>query len=278
MIQQYDIAFSIYFKHDFFADGKLRCLTAQPTTETAHFLRDHGGLVKILPDGLHVLYDSLFLGEKRSRAEFLESGITLKFSIQNTDTEFFNYTTDFNTDISSTYFLFKNNYGSATAKKEKLHRDDFVGKDDITTTSSGEDFFFEKPFGLINIQLHKELEQTLSISFTSNSTYWCYIINTGYLQELTQPAIIDKETKQVFNGPEEIQLNEKEIGLAFFSTAPIAHMQRPNAIFQLVEEYEAEARTYKVILPALPRPSINHISSIKNITEQKKEKFSFIFI
>jgi hypothetical protein len=202
----------------------------------------------------------------------------LKFLVKNKDTAFFNYTGDFNTDISGSYFLFDNISSSPTRQKGALHRGSIVGKEDIRRVDAGHADFFVKPFGLIHIQLHQDLEESFKISFSSVSTYWCYLLTRNYLQELASPAIIHKETKQAFIGPEPVLLPDGKTALAFFSPMPIPHQERPVVSFQLVEEYDAETLKYKVVLPVLPGPDPHHISSLTTLAAPNGEHFSCIFI
>ncbi|QNK63914.1 hypothetical protein H7F33_05310 [Pedobacter sp. PAMC26386] len=272
MMQQYHKAFSIFFKHDFFPDGNLRSLTVKPTTETKLTLRNNGGILVPFQYGIHVLYDSLYYGNERLRTEFLESAEHLNFLVMNNDHNFYNYTTAFNTDISCNYFLFTNT-GNAN-----LHAGNYVGKDDIRAVDTRDNDFFSKPFGIIDIQLHNALQESLQISFSTVSTYWCYVLSTDYLQELINPAILDKETQELFSGPETAQLTENKTALLFFSKNPITHYQRVVHTFQLVEDYHPEQQSYKVVLPVLPGPSPRYISSVKIAEEYKDKDISFIFI
>ncbi|WP_316815104.1 hypothetical protein [Pedobacter nyackensis] len=289
MMQQYHKAFSIFFKHNYFPDEKLRSLSVKPTAETSLILRNNGGMVVPFQDGVHVLYDSLCYGSKRLRTDFLESAGYLEFLIMNKDHHFFNYTSDFDTDISGNYFFFTN-AGSAEpnnvvlATKETsnetvlLHATEYVGKEDMIPVDLKNINLFSKPFGLIGIHLHGALEENLNISFSTISTYWCYVVATDYLQELVNPAILNKETEELFSGPEPAQLSEDKKVLLFFSRDPIPHRQQMPHTFQLVEEYQPETHYYKVVLPALPGPSPQHISSIKTSKEHQNKKLSFIFI
>ncbi|MGY0035716.1 hypothetical protein [Pedobacter sp. NJ-S-72] len=222
--------------------------------------------------GVHVLYDSLCYGSERLRAEFLASAKQLNFLLMNRDHNFYNYTTAFNTDISRNYFFFTNTDNS------NLHTGTYVGKDDFRAVDTRDIDLFSKPFGMIDIHLHDALEESLHISFSTASTYWCYVLSTDYLQELINPAILDKEAQELFSGPEPTQLTENRTALLFFSKNPISHYQRVIHTFQLVEEYQTEQQSYKVVLPVLPGPNPQYISSVKIADEHKDKNISFIFI
>ena len=276
MTQQYHIAFSVFFRHTFFSDGKLRCLAVFPTAETELLLRNMGAIGKPFQDGFHILYDAFAYGKERSRKEFLKEEAQLKFTVINKDSSFFNYTSDFNTDISRNYFFFENR---TTGEKENLQTGSAVGKEDLRPVNTADPGLFVKPFGLISIRLHKDLAKEFVISFASAETYWCYILTTNYLQELNDPAIIRKETKEPFEGPINVQLTEKSTGMAFLSGATVQLAERAmNHTCQLVEHYNTSSGSYKVVLPALPGPDRRHISSVKTIDEYKDKAISYIFI
>ena len=131
---------------------------------------------------------------------------------------------------------------------------------------------------MIDIRMHKDLENILEISFSSYSTYWCYVLSTDHLQELVNPAIVNKETKEAFTGPELIRLSETQTAPAFFSSKPIPYHERVKNMFQLVEEYNKETLSYKMVWPVLPGPNPKHISSIETTEAYKNKNLSFIFI
>ncbi len=281
MTQQYHIAFSIFFKHQFFSDGDLKSFVVTPTAKTALKLRNMGAMIKTFQQGFHVLYDTLAHGNNRSRSGFFENGEVLKFIVMNNDTNFFNYTADCSSDISGNYFFFSNSKSDSSPSadvKESLQIGAFVGKGDLRPVDTKDPDLFVKPFGMIAIKLHKNLEETFVISFASAATYWCYVITTAYLQELAHPAIVRKETKEVFKGPIPIQLTANTTASAFFSTAAVLQKERPAGTCQLVEDYNTDNQSYKVVLPALPGPDRRHLSSLKTTEEYKEKDVSYIFI
>lgn len=278
MQQQYEIAFSIFFRHEFFLDGDLKCLTVKPSGKTADILKRAGAIMHVFQNGIHVLYESYTAGRKRSRAEFLEDGWELTFLLENTDPSFFNYTSAFDMDLICNYFYFENDTNSADADKGLLHKYRFAGQDNIRSIHDIASEYFVKPFGIVRILVHKELENSFEIAFAGISAHWCYVLTQDYLQELVNPAIIHKETKQVFNGPEPILLPNNKTGMAFFSPEPIRVREYQKACYQLVENYNASTQRYKVVLPSLPNPNRNHISMLKSVSESKGKNYSYIFI
>lgn len=278
MMQRYQKAFSIFFKHDFFSDGKLKTFLIKPTAETERVLRNAGAMMVPFQDGIHILYDSLHNSTERSRTDFLKNEDNLRFLITNNDPNFFNYTAGLDTDISRSYLFFGNNSCAVTTGKEVLHSAPFVDKDDLRQTDPKDNISFIKPFGMIDIRMHKDLESSLEISFNSYSTYWCYVLSTDHLQKLVNPAIVNKKTKEAFTGPELIRLSETQTAPAFFSSKPIPYHERVKNMFQLVEEYNKETLSYKMVWPVLPGPNPKHISSLETTEAYKNKNLSFIFI
>ena len=278
MQQQYEIAFSIFFRHEFFLDGDLKCLTVKPSGKTAQLLKRAGAIMHQFQNGIHVLYESYTAGRKRSRAEFLADEWELTFLLENTDPDFFNYTSAFGMDLICNYFFFENDTAAPVADKGMLHKAPFAGQGDIRSIADIPGEYFIKPFGIVHIHVHKALEQSFEIAFAGISTWWCYVLTQDYLQELVNPAIMHKETKQVFTGPEPIVLPDNKMARAFFSTEPIAVREYQKACYQLVEHYTTPAQKYKVVLPSLPSPNRNHISVLKGVSASKGKNFSYIFI
>lgn len=278
MQQQYEIAFSIFFRHEFFLSGDLKCLTVKPSGKTADILKRAGAIMHVFQNGVHVLYESYIAGRKRSRTEFLEEGWTLTFLLENTDPNFFNYTSAFDMDLICNYFHFENDASSPASDKGLLHKDRFAGQDDIRSIYDIASEYFIKPFGMVRILVHKEMENSFEIAFAGISTYWCYVLTQDYLQELVSPAIIHKETKQAFSGPEPIQLPNDKTAMAFFSQEPIPVREYQKACYQLVENYNALTQRFKVVLPSLPYPNRNYISKLKSVSDSKGKNYSYIFI
>jgi hypothetical protein len=278
MQQQYEIAFSIFFRHEFFRDGNLKCLRVKPSGETEDILKRAGAVVHVFQHGIHVLYESFFAGEKRSRAAFLKDAWELTFLLENTDPDFFNYTPAVDMDISDHCFYFQNSTGLPSSNKGMLHKGHFADNDTIRSINDIAGEYFIKPFGIVSILAHEELENSFEIAFAGTATYWCYVLTQDHLQELVDPAIIHKDTKRVFSGPESIRLPDNSMAVAFFSNEPIALKEYPKTYYQLVENYNTATQKYKVVLPSLPHPNRRHISLLKSVSASKARNYSYIFI
>lgn len=277
MMQRYQKACSVFFKHDFFSDGSLKALMVKPTPETERKLRNAGAIMVPFASGIHLLYDSFHTGTERSRIDFLANEDSFQFLLLNNDTNFYSYTAGFDTDISRNCLFLGNNSCALATGKEVLHVEAFVGKEDRRMPDAGDRNFFAKPFAMLELHMRKELENSLTITFSSTATYWCYVLSTAHLQELVKPAIVNKETKEVF-AASQVWLPDDKMVPAFFSSSPIPHQQRMKNTFQLVEEYNQETHSYKIVSPSLPGPNPKYISSVKTTAEHQNKNLSFIFI
>ena len=279
MQSQYDIACSIFFEHGFFTGGGLKALQVYPNSETKRVFRQAGIVMHAFPGGVHILYESVSSGTKKTRDAFLDEGWQLKFLLKNTDAYFLTYTAGLDDmDLCSSCLYFQNDQNSSTRKPGALHAGDFVGKETVRALDKTDAAFYPKLFGFITLQLHKGMEQNFSIAFSPASTYWCYVLMQEHLQTLSAPAIVSKNTPEVFSGPEQIRLPDNRPALAFFSPGPIVHKERPDMYYQLVEEYGVPSRRPRVVLPALPGPDKTHISFLKDVSTSKGRSYSYILI
>ena len=293
---QYEILFSVFFKHTFFAGNIIKVLNVHPDKKSVLNILRRGLLFKPFEGGFHVLYETNFGGKKRQREEVLKEEFFLDLIINNNDPNFFSYTSDFSVGISQYLFFFTNFHDSRSLQKA-----DYVSKEDLYDLScctanncpvndccaknycgktSGcpinkyPEIYFKKPFGLINIIVNNSLEKMYHVTFSAISTFWRYIIVSDYLKELASPAIIHKKVQ--FNKQENIGLRDYK---AFVSEQEIELKEQPDKGFQLVENYDREKGRYKVVISMLPNPAINNISFIGSEAGNKDKKiFSEIFI
>ena len=274
---QYKIAFSVYFQHPYFDGGKLRSLTVQPSVLTTLDMRKNGYALKYFGHGFHVLFDSLFAGNIRTREEALEGGV-LRFLLMNNDSSFFNYTPDFGADITKQAFYFSNSL-TGLSQQSDLHNDSVVDGRCIRPADSFGESFFIKPFGVIDITLGRHMENTFFISYAGLSTYWRYLLVHDYLQELINPAIVHKDARIGFTGPEAVLLPDGKKALCFCSPDPIALCESPDKSYQLIEYHNIHENRYRVILPSLPNPDIHTISfTHKGLEGIAKARYSEIYL
>jgi hypothetical protein len=151
--------------------------------------------------------------------------------------------------------------------KDELAKNEWKDKPNKDNIILLEDYF-TKPFGQISIRLHSGMPQKFILKFSTLATHWQYILRSSHLQNLTQPAIIDRSGQVVFEGPEEIMLPDGRTAQAFISRdlIPLSHL--PQRKFKLVDNSKPGDKQFKIIISALPDPDVHNITKISNNTNQ----------
>lgn len=286
---QYQILTRIIFRHTFFPDGRYYGFRLQAEAETLLNMKRLSLVFKQTPDGLILAYET-GNGWNRSREDVLREPVTLYFRITNTEEQFLNYTAGLPDQIASCVLYLRNrrNTGTMDTMPGYLHENTEFSVKDILHNRRPEQGdawdkeFFEKPFGWLEINLYPGLEEELLACFSSKATQWRYILASAYLQDLSDPAVIHKETKKAFKGPIWVQLPDKQRRMAFESTEPIPLSGKPEKSFQLVENFQPETGRYKVVISVLPNPDVRTISRVYSEESEgdatNNHKFSEIFI
>ncbi len=299
----YEILFTISFRHNYYNSNAYRKFKVMIPPETAQIIDNHGLVCKIYEDRVIILFDAIFCNTKRTREDVLKTALELTFTLKQDDPYFFNYTDVEVENISAGLFIFKNYKNTTAEQRALLHNETFVSAKDFVilperNTGSSypipkderesvlpiekavEDlFYFSKYFGKINITFEPELENELSINFNSQSTFWRYILASAYLVRVSHPSIINKETKESFDGPIEIILPDKKKTICFQSKQTIKLSETGNRSFQLVENYQQPDSKQKIVIPVLSNPSIDTISKFINTTvDNSKKNISNIII
>lgn len=136
-----------------------------------------------------------------------------------------------------------------------------------------------KPFALLDMHIHEQLEEKYVLRFRARSTFWKYILVSDHLRQLNKPAIVDTAGRPAFSGPENITLPDERAALVFASTSPIGFSEMPVHAYRLVENYEAETGKYKVVISTLPQADIHTLSNgAKRTDSTDNTGFSEIFI
>lgn len=276
MNTEYDILTQVRFNHRFFSNNKLECLTIKADANTEQLILKLGLIFKPFSDGFVILYSSFNNDEKIDREKILDNTI-LRFQMTLNDSYFFNYTNGDIKNWASSFYYFENNINQQkTFSNQNLHKEEYVSDIDTVNINEFDQPFFKKPFGVIDIQLHNDLQANYYINFKEKESYWRYIIMSDHLKKLQQPAIIGNS--EVFEGPTNVTLPNNQEALSFVSTIPISHKQIPNQYFKLVDHYENTSNTFKIVMKALPVPDTKHISSlIKNNNDPKLYSEIFIY-
>ncbi|OCX53142.1 hypothetical protein BEL04_02165 [Mucilaginibacter sp. PPCGB 2223] len=261
MLSVFNTLTKVNFNHSYFADGIFNALSVQISDATTREMNNNGLFLKAFRGGFHLLYDENYGASGRTRESVLNEGLTLQFVLVLKDNLFFNYTADVPEQLSTSVYYLGNRANTAGAV---LHAGDFVSAKDIVAVADLKQYFFVKPFAILELVLAPDLQSECFIRFQSRATYWRYILMSGHLQQLNSPAIIDGEGGSEFGEPLSVTLPGNKEVKAFVSGSQMQLSQYPAKTFQLAENYQEGSLKYKVIIRALPQPDISAISKIPN--------------
>ena len=265
MNSRFDHLFSVQFTHDY-TGGEYQAFSCSPVPETLRDLQRMGLVFKSRRDGFSVAYDTIFAGGKREKASLLKEELMFVLNITNTDSAFYTYTDGLNGDPGKipgrSLFCFTNEPSEGERPRKQLHEEAYVSQQDIVMLENYPETFFVKPFGQFRIRMHEEMADQFVVRFAAKSTHWRYLLVSEHLKELDSPAVINKDTGEVFIGPEMITLPDQRTAIAFRSAQPIILTSKPNRSFQLVANYDEATGRYRVVKNVLPNPLPGAISSI----------------
>lgn len=265
---------SVNFRHTYFGGEKFSGISAVPLAETSISMRKYGLVFRSFGDGFTIMFDSEFAGSPRSREMLLSEGITISFRLDLSDQSLYNYTASLPASINNSFFYFSNFSRSENGsfRQTQLHEDEFAGIKDMVDAGNYRDQYFSLPFGHLDLKLHPGLQSSMQIRFSARAAYWQYILISEHLKTLSAPAVLNKTSQKIFQGPEKVELPESRSGIGFISEEPITLSNQPNRQFQLVDNYDASINRYKVVMDILPNPDIHvvsmNFSSAKSNTEK----------
>jgi hypothetical protein len=272
MASSFHILTGVTITHGYFPNEIPTGFSFTPDDATRHLLLRLGLVFRSADNKASVFYDAQFAGSPRTREDVLLNEETLVFNLSNSDASFLNYTGNIETgNISKSLFLFSN-LDIKGEKRGTLTKDEFVSVDDIIPVDQMEETFFSKPFGQLRIRLHKDLTTSLQVKFQAKSTYWRYILTSEHLKTLVNPAVVHKETRQAFIGPENFVLPDERDAIVFRSATPVQMTALPNKSFQLLENYEPASGRGRVIIGIMPNPNN---SAISHLPEAGGEKLNY---
>lgn len=278
---QFETLTNISFKHDYFLNSRFKGVTIRVPDSCIREMTNYGLLYKSAADGFQILFDSNYANQERTREAVLNDSLLLKFNLILNTPSFYNYTANLSDNIDQSIFYFSNMSQNSEIPLPNgiLHQEEVVSEKDIYPIDKFGEQVFPKPFGLLDLKIQKGLEESYVINFSAKATFWRYILVSNYLQELHNPAILDTETREVFDGPEELMLPDRRKALSFTSKSKIVLRESIAHPFQLIENYEPGKEKHRIAIAALPCPDINTISKVelRNKSEMQTD-FSEIFI
>lgn len=278
MASLFNILVGVTITHNYFPDEIPAGFSMIPDDATRHLLLRLGLVFRPAGNRISIHYDAQFAGTPRTREQVLMNEETLVFNLSNSDSSFLNYTGNIEVDnISKLLFNFSNLNQDGGVLRDGLTTTEFVSSADMVPVSQMDQAFFSKPFGQLRIRLHKDLATSLQIKFQSKSTYWRYILTSDHLKTLVNPAIVHKETRQAFIGPENFLLPDQREALIFRSATPVQMTALPNKSFQLLENYEPASGRGRVIIGMMPNPSNSAISLLPDAGTERLN-YSEIFL
>lgn len=277
----YDILLKVRFKHSYFSANVFSGFSVVPTKECRTLMHNTGLIFKPSPTSFSILYESSNGAVSKSRANVVKTKDVLSFIVTLNDPFLFNYTEQIGAGISDSVFVFTNILpdGKSFRTSGLLHNNDFVSQQDSVALSNLPDKYFNKPFGIINIGLHENVEDELSISFSARSAYWSYFLVNTHLLNLNNPGIISQTGDVTFSDPTQVDLPTGSKALLIKSLSAIVMKEIQPAYFQLIDRNRKGDTKHKVIISALPVPSVNTISNVtKRVDKEATESYVEVFL
>ncbi|MEX6686837.1 hypothetical protein QTN47_04995 [Danxiaibacter flavus] len=267
MRQDYTVLFNVLWQHDFYAGSMPSLFTVKPDEETLHLMKRYQVVYKTYANSLSVLFDQSLIQADDARETFLQQPLLFTFFLYCNDPYLLNYTDGLqNFQVGRQVLHFYNN-------NDLLHKATSVSDADIAAAELLlPDLFGAAPMAVVEISLKPGMPLDLQIRFKSLATIWRYVVVTTHLKQLNAPAVINKESKELFIGPEPLVLPDNKQALCFRSRAPIQLAYRCSQSFQLVDNYDEVTKKYKVVLQSLPVPDVTKLSVIS------RERYSEIII
>lgn len=257
MNSNYELLFTVHFKHNFFINGIFTYLDLKPTSETVKIIRDYELVIKKSTGSISIHFPTVFASSPNTRIKLLNDKLAFHFTIDCNDPYFMNYTNNLPNDIEHKMFLFHYDNG-----KNNLIKNEVVTEKDLIDFRGFEVPYFAKPFGHLKIVLDEKLPLENYISFSAPSLFWRYIIRSSHLLDYSGLAISNKSKNILFDGPFPVTLPNGDPAIAFISPSVIPQKELSELNWQLLEQFNAETNSGKTVIPNLPHPNHKTISFI----------------
>lgn len=273
---RYEILTEVQFEHEYF-NGIFSVFKVMPNAFSRRVLANFGLEFREYDGRFFIYFDVFHGGTERSRADLLCKDLHLAFYIKLIDQQFFNYTSPFEMELGKEVFYFSN----SKVDREFLHHERWVSNQDLYPYSvrflDTSDLI--KPFGILVLKVAKGLRLTYGVRFEAMATYWRYILVSDYLKAIPNPIVIDKETQQVFSGPETITLPSGATSICFVSPEPIKLSSKAVNRYQLLQNSADGMLKGRVVIRSLQNPNHTYLSRLSQGEEAKtKRNYSEIII
>ncbi len=141
----------------------------------------------------------------------------------------------------------------------------------------------KKPLGIVEIytgellKLYKEYGKIeYVINFVNRQTIWKYFLVSPVYQKFDNLSIINKEKEQVFNAPKNEKIHDNTKTLVFESKNKLPLSEFSDDTFQLVDNYNPDIRSGKIIIKNLIKASPEQL--YRNETTSDESMYSHIYL
>ena len=302
MKSNFEIYSEVNFTHQYFESDVYTGITVTANEDTKNTLLNYGLLLIFQKGGFTILFDKYHAGLLRSRDDVNSYKLNLTFILTLKDKQFYTYTNFLKAinyvekkpllidlkknisssklaskelDITKTLFNFNNYSKNSLIFKNgyTLHNTEYVTENDYFISQK----YFANVFGEINFQIDSKTKKIYYIRFASRSTYWNYVLASPFLNDITNPIVIDEEGIEEFSAPIIINfLNRKVVIIT--SKNSLLLCQYSKYRFKLVHDYNVVTGKYKTLKLRLPGVDINHISNACSEINNKQLNYSEIFL
>lgn len=142
---------------------------------------------------------------------------------------------------------------------------------------------WKKPMAIAEIfpgQLFRHFEEKgkvdYTIIFNSRQTIWKYFLVSPVYQKFTNLSIINKSKEQVFNAPQKQHVYKNPETLVFESKIKIPLSELTDETYQLVDSFDPEHRSGKVIHKNLAKASPEQLHF--DLTKSEESAYSHIYL
>lgn len=271
MRQTFEILTAVYYRHTYFHNGLFSALKVSIPPWSAAQMQRNGILLKPILNGFQILREQK-TGQKRSRDALSDDITAIRFHLDLHDPLFYNYTAGNYSSIRDHVFYFSNENSFPPGL---LHPDEVVNEQDLIPVNIFPHPFFVKPFGVIVLQLHQDIQPEYNVRFSARALHWRYVLMSDSLRKLIAPGIIDTNGQVSFTGPKEVLLPDNSTAQTFTSEHPVSLQQNNSNKFQLIDKPTPDKK--KIIIPVLPGAAAADISAGTNREDTAEYKEIFLY-
>jgi len=253
---------SISVTHTYFADGRCRSLSFNPTPSTVHLINKAGLLTKNSDSGVYILLESGSIDTLRQRIADPDEPSALVFKVFARDRDFSYYTEPGTfSEEALLYFDSRKGVATGTTGAIRLHAGDYVSEPDFEKLDAPQ--FREildkrdrliRPAFVVSMDLAMALDALADdrsgeciVAFKARETFWRYYL-LGEMKK-RDAFIVDRNNGYAFVYVGEESLPDGRAALTFISQQRIPVKENSDCFFQLKEK---GANGGKMLIRRLP--------------------------